>query len=112
MLSHIIQQCYCNLSYFTIPHANLALAEAQIMGCPSIAADNEEAREYSLNGQLSLLFAANDWDAFSNAIKEMDYRHSEFVENSYKYATEIKCKFSKETNIKNINKVIYNLFEL
>ena len=112
MLSHIIQQCYCNLSYFTIPHANLALAEAQIMGCPSIAADNEEAREYSLNGQLSLLFAANNWNAFGNAIKEMDYRHSEFVENSYKYTTEIKCKFSKETNVENINKVIYNLFEL
>lgn len=112
MLSHIIQQCYCNLSYFTIPHANLALAEAQIMGCPSIAADNEEAREYSLNGQLSLLFAANDYDAFGKAIKEMDYRHSELVDNLYKYATEIKCKFSKETNVKNINRVIYNLFEL
>lgn len=112
MLSHIIQQCYCNLSYFTIPHANLALAEAQIMGCPSIAADNEEAREYSLNGQLSLLFAANNWNAFGNAIKEMDYRHSEFVEKLYKYTAEIKCKFSKKTNTNNINKVIYNLLEL
>ena len=30
-LKHIMEQCYCNLSFFKIPHANLALAESIIV---------------------------------------------------------------------------------
>lgn len=33
-----MQQCYCNLSYFTIPHANLTMVEAGIEYLPTIAA--------------------------------------------------------------------------
>ena len=49
-IKHILQQTYCILSYFTIPHANLALAESIILGTPTIAAATSESREYSLEG--------------------------------------------------------------
>ena len=106
MLAHIMQQCYCNLSYFTIPHANLALAECEIMGIPSIAADNDEAREYSLDGQLSLLFKQNDRKAFIEAIKEMDIKINTYKANLSLRLNYIKEKFSKEHNVSNLNNAI------
>lgn len=106
MLSHIMQQCYCNLSFFTIPHANLTLAECEIMEVPSIAADNDEAREYTLGGRLSLLFKANDRNAFAKAITEMDEKHEGYKQNLINYGDEIKEKFSKERNVEKINEII------
>ncbi len=42
-IADIMQQAYCSLSYFAIPHANLALAEGIIMGLPCIAAETSES---------------------------------------------------------------------
>lgn len=109
MLSHIMQQCYCNLSYFTIPHANLAMAECAIMGVPSIAADNEEAREYSHEGALSLLFPSNDYSAFSESIEKMDKMYDWYVNNLIIYAKEIKGIFSRSENVDRINSLINSI---
>lgn len=106
MLSHIMQQCYCNLSYFTIPHANLAMAECEIIGTPSIAADNEEAQEYSMNGALSLLFKANSKEDFAYALYIYDSKYSSLKDNLSKSSQTIKALFAKDTNINKLNKVI------
>lgn len=64
----IMEQTWCMLSYYTIPHANLSMAEAIILGIPVIAADGEEAQEYSLGGKLAVLYSMNDQDAFEKAV--------------------------------------------
>ena len=109
MLGHIMQQCYCNLSYFKIPHANLALAECAIMGTPSIAADNEEAREYSLNGKLSYLYTANSLVDFEKALSSFDSSIAMFRRNLLNYSGEIQSKFSRDLNAKHLNMVISSL---
>ena len=60
MISHIIQQSFCMLSYFTIPHANLAMAESIILGVPCIAARTDESIEYTNNKLPELLFEINN----------------------------------------------------
>ena len=60
----LIEQSYCSLSYFTIPHANMALSESVWLGKPVIAADTPEAREYSWNGKFALLFKMNSKNEF------------------------------------------------
>lgn len=106
MLSNIMQQCYCNLSYFTIPHANLALAECEIMGTPSIAADNEEAQEYSNKGTLSYLFEANSLASFHNAIRNFDAMYKELRVRLCSEQDELKVKFSKKENATKLNRII------
>jgi len=64
----LIEQSFCTVSFFTIPHANLPLAESIWLGKPSIAADTTEAREYSVNGNAALLFKMNSKDEFANMI--------------------------------------------
>lgn len=106
MIAHIMQQCFCNLSYFTIPHANLALAECEIMKVPSIAADNEEAREYSRDGKLSLLYKAKDMDAFIKAITEMNAKHGLFMDALNCHSSEITAMFSKGRNVSKLDEII------
>ena len=72
-ITHIIEQSYCMVSYFTIPHANLALAESLIVGTPVVAADTDEAREYSLDGSLASLFPILDRKAFADALLNTDF---------------------------------------
>ena len=70
-LSHIIEQSSCFVSYFRIPHANLALVENIILGNPCIVGDTEEAREYSGDGKYAKLVAPlNDLQAFGKALVE------------------------------------------
>lgn len=46
-LSHLYRQVYCMISYFTIPHANLSLAEAVISKTFTISAMTDESLEYT-----------------------------------------------------------------
>lgn len=106
MITHIMQQCFCNLSYFTIPHANLAMAEAEILGLPTVAALNEEALEYSLNGKNAVLFEANNYKEFVRAIETMrlDYQqYKEALRDSRAVIAEI---FSKKNNTLLLNDII------
>lgn len=111
MLSHIMEQCYCNLSYFTIPHANLALAEAEIMGLPSIAADNEEANEYSLSGSLSLLYKQNSLEDFHNAISMYEKEYFRLQKNIQIQRNNLVKMFSKEENACRLNNLLNKLIE-
>lgn len=105
MINHIVQQAYCVLSYFTIPHANLALAESIILGTPSIAVDTPESREYSSNGKMALLFPINDINGFENAIAEFKYRRENILNNIQRNSHLIKDMFSPESNIKKLHEL-------
>lgn len=74
-IADIMKNVYCNLSYFTIPHANLTLAECLLVGTPSVAARTPESLEYSNEGKLSVLYDFKDIQAFKNAI---DYLNSNY----------------------------------
>ena len=102
-LSHIMQQCYCNLSYFTIPHANLALAECVIMGTPSVAVRTEESMEYSLNGELSLLFEINNKEDFHKTILCLNDRYDQIKKALSDKSILIEQMFSPSANIKKLN---------
>ena len=105
-LSHIIQQAYCNLSYFTIPHANLTLAECEILGTPSVAACTDESLEYSLNGELSILYKINDKKDFYRAIKNLDENYGKLKSSLSDKANIVKSMFSPESNIAKLNSVL------
>lgn len=63
-----IKKSYCMLSYFTVPHANLALAEAAILGLVAIAANTEESKEYTNSGKGAILFEFNNIEDFISKI--------------------------------------------
>lgn len=109
MLAHIMQQCYCNLSYFTIPHANLAMAECEIMGTPSIASETEESLEYSFDGSLSSLYEINNLASFQKAIMEFPNECQTLQDNLLRHSEKIKDMFSPEKNISKLNKTITDL---
>ena len=109
-LSHIMQQSYCNLSFFTIPHANLALAECAIMGTPSIAARTDESIEYSFNEKFAILYELGNMEAFVNSIESFDSRYDDLKNNLTKFSNNIKYLFSSERNEAILNNVLARLF--
>lgn len=105
MINHIVKQAYCILSYFTIPHANLALAESIILGTPTIAADTDESREYSLQGRLASLFRINDLYDFQEKIKQFDEFRPSLIKEIEVHSAEIAKMFNTESNVKRLNNV-------
>lgn len=105
-LAHIMEQSYCNLSYFTIPHANLAMAECELMGTPSIAARTDESDEYSLNGSLSVLYNLGDFSGFESSFIIMDQRYQNIILNLKERRKELLEMFLPEVNIRKIKEVI------
>lgn len=108
-IKQIIEQAYCNISYFTIPHANLALAEAIILHTPSIAALTPETLEYSNNGNLAVLFLQNNEKDFINKIEWFKNSRKELkikLENS---SYIIEKMFDKRENVQKIDKVYKSL---
>ena len=97
-IKHLFDQAYCMLSYFTMPHANLAMAEALIEGLPCIAARTEESLEYSQNGRLAMLFEMNNLEDFSNCISSLNDNYSFLREQLNLHSPELKNKFSRKDN--------------
>lgn len=102
----IIEQSAAVVSSFSMPHANLTMAEASCLGTPSIAANTPEAKEYCNNGKTALLFEMNNKNDF---IKKIQY----FLENEDKVQRETKNDhdemehlFSPQTN----NTLLLNLY--
>ena len=108
-INHVIQQSYCILSYFTIPHANLALAESIILGIPTIAARTEESLEYSLNGNLALLFTMNDYKDFGHHIVTYEEYRKDLVENIKVSSERIARMFAPAENSRILNDVYKSL---
>ena len=109
MLTDIMQQCYCNLSFFTIPHANLAMVETSLLGIPSVAAENEEALEYTFNGFTASLFEANNKKAFADAISNLIDNYEVYKERLMLKNTDIQLMFNRDRNVAIINNVLKQL---
>lgn len=108
-ITDIYKQAYCVLSYFTIPHANLALAENVILGVPVIAAKNEEAIEYSLNGELAILFEAKNFDDFKQKLHDFDKSREAIEKRLLEKSHKVQELFSPKSNIDTLNNVYKEL---
>lgn len=107
-ITHLLQQVYCVISYFTIPHANLALAESIITKTPVLAAKTPESIEYSCEGKYAQLFGFNNYEDFCKHLR----RHGEWVEQLRENLNEgsdiIKRMFDSKRNSSIINNVYTN----
>ena len=108
-LKHIYEQVYCILSYFTIPHANLALAESIICNTVNIAALTEESLEYSNNGELALLFKENNINDFKKKVSILDDVYPKIKKRLRQYSHCIQSMFDPITNIEILNGVLYKI---
>ena len=110
-LNHLVEQSYCFVSYFVIPHANLALAENIILGNASIAADTEEAREYSHNGEYAkLVNPMNDYDVFANSLREFLNEIEIWRNAAKKGSSVVSLMFDKHKNIEVLNGVLKKVY--
>jgi glycosyltransferase involved in cell wall biosynthesis len=97
------------VSFFTIPHANLSLAEAVFLGKPSIAARTPEALEYSNNGESALLFEMNNKKDFKEKIM-FALENKELINcRAQEGMMKIKDLFDPIRNSNSLNKLYYNL---
>ena len=106
-----MQQVYAMVSYFTIPHANLALAEGIIVGTPTIAALTDESLEYSNEGELALLFKLNNIDDFTSKWLSFDTKYDTLKRKISEDSSKIKEKFDSQRNIQILNNVLTSNFE-
>ena len=108
-ITDIMAKSYCFVSNFTIPHANLALAESLIIGIPCLAADTEESREYSCNGKFALLSKFGDDTDFCNKLKEIVDNNDVYKDLALSGKNIVKEMFSPDKNIELLNKILQTL---
>ena len=105
----IIEQSYCILSFPTIPHAILPIAEAIYLGKPVISADTPEAREYSNGGSSALLFEINNIGDFEKKILYAFNNERKMNEMAQKGTEAIKSTFDAFSNSKLLNNIYTEL---
>lgn len=110
-LRHIVEQAYCNLSFFTIPHANLALAESIIIGTVPVAAQTEESIEYSNRGELAILFELGIQNDMYEKLIQLDSKYDEIKAKIAKDSHVVKELFDRERNAAVLESVLEKLFE-
>lgn len=97
------------ISFFTIPHANLALAESIIVGTQAIAAQTDEAFEYSNEGKLALLFPFGDEKTFIDAWRKLDIGQGISDKLLKEGAKSLRQCFSSEMNAYIFNQALKEL---
>lgn len=97
------------ISYFTIPHANLALAESIIVGTQAIAAQTDEAFEYSNEGKLALLFPFGDEKTFIDTWRKLDIGQGISDKLLKEGAKSLRQCFSSEMNAYVFNQALKEL---
>ena len=110
-IKHIMEQAYCNLSFFTIPHANLALAESIIVGTVPVAARTEESIEYSHGGDLALLFELGNQEDMVNKLKELDDNYEMIKAKLARERHFVADQFDRERNAAVLDGVFERLFQ-
>lgn len=108
-IAHIIEQSYCFVSYFRIPHANLALAENIILGNPCIVADNEESREYNNFENYSMLVTPNKPKLFAKQLLSFLNNIEKWQQAANKGKQTVSKLFDKNINKKVLCEVLYSL---
>ena len=97
------------MSYFKIPHANLALAENIIVGTPVIAARTEESVEYSMNENLAILFNANDFNDFKCTLRRFDSDRPKLIDRLKIDSRLVEEMFDPATNISKLTEVYHKV---
>ena len=92
-----------NISYFTIPHANLALAEGIILHVPSVAARTEESLEYSNGSSLAFLYELGNLELFRDAWKRLDSGNMDLEQNLRECVNVVEDMFNPVRN-----KLVFN----
>lgn len=110
-IKDVLEQVDCVVSYFTIPHANLAMAESIILGTPVIAARTEEAEEYSLDGKLANLYEMNNLKAYTNSVKNHLSGNNPKSEMAIEDRENVRMMFSRERNTEVLNKALRELIK-
>lgn len=105
----LIEQSFCVVSFFTIPHANLPLAEATWLGKPSIAANTPEAKEYSDGGRAALLFNMKNKEDFKSKLSFALENEALINKNAMKGMSNIQKKFDPIRNSELLNKIYKDL---
>ena len=108
-IKDIFRQCYCMLSYFTMPHANLALAEAVCLGTVAIAANTEEAVEYSKNGHAAVLFDIRNRNDFLMKIRYVEDNYDVIKKSVMCNSEDVKRMFDLVDNATKVNEVLQRL---
>ena len=108
-LQHILEQSYAMLSFFTIPHANLAMAEAITLGLPCVAAETEESLEYSRGGVGAKLFKINNMDDFAASIDWLMKNYEFQKSRTESISNYVKIKFNKDRNIEVFNNFLRSI---
>jgi len=97
-IKSLYEQVHCLISFPTIPHAILPIAESLWNGNPVIAVDTPEAREYSNGGKSSILVEMNNIKNLENAILDF-IKNEEEIKKEIKDSIEsIKEKFNEKKN--------------
>lgn len=105
-INNLIKEAYCILSFFRIPHANLALAESIILGTPTIAAETPESIEYSDNGELASLYKINDMADFERHLIDFDNQRPALVQCIKSNSNVIAEMFDKKQNSDKLNQIL------
>lgn len=108
-LRHLYEQAYCIVSYFTIPHANLALAESVICNTMNVAAQTDESLEYSNEGEMALLYRENDFNDFVEKLRLLPSLREEYLAKMATNSITVEDMFNPQRNIENFNHVIEKL---
>ena len=108
-LKDLVEKSYCMLSYFTIPHANLAMAESIVLKTPVIAAKTQESVEYSCGGQYAWLFPFKDKAAFIDCFNSIDKCYDTMKESLNNGSIEVANMFDKNRNAEVFRKVLSSI---
>ena len=110
MVGDLFRQAFCNLSFFTIPHANLALAESIICGVVNIAAKTSESLEYSDNGKLAFLCEFGNEEDFAAKVQALPDIYMTMKEKIKNGRHVVDTMFDRIRNAKILNNYIDSIF--
>lgn len=108
-IRHLYEQAYCVLSYFTIPHANLSLAESIICNTLNVAALTDESLEYSLEGDLAILYEENNFDDFVAKLMSLESCRDSMLLRIKNKSHKVEIMFDPLQNIEALNKIFKNI---
>lgn len=110
-MKHIMEQAYCNLSCFTIPHANLAMAESIILGTVPVAAKTVESIEYSCGGEMAVLFKLGDERDMLTKLRWLNGHYDEMKERIARDGHKVAELFDTKRNVAVLHSVLERLFK-
>ena len=108
-IATILEQAAGYVSFFTFPHANLALAESIISRLPAVVARTDESMEYSEEGRLCLLYGFGDLEDFKAAWLKLDADPTALKVELASGSERVAARFAPDRNQSVFNQVLKSL---